>query len=57
MPIVFVHPVEFLVTGRDGHILTQSVLGDDLDAQSCDGLAGEIRYYDLKIMPDSGAAD
>jgi predicted amidohydrolase len=57
VPIVFVHPVEFLVTGRDGNILTQSVLGDDLDAQSCDGLAGEIRYYDLKTMLDSGAAD
>ncbi|MFH1336813.1 MAG: carbon-nitrogen hydrolase family protein [Candidatus Zixiibacteriota bacterium] len=57
VPIIFVHPVEFLVTGRDGQILTQSVLGDDLDAQPNDGLAGEIRYYDLKVMPDSGAAD
>ena len=57
VPIIFVHPVEFLITGREGQVLTKSELGSELDAQSSDGLAGEIRYYDLKIMPDSGAAD
>jgi predicted amidohydrolase len=57
VPLVFVHPVEFLVTGRDGRILTRSVLGDELDAQPSDGLAGEIRYYDLAVMPDTGADD
>jgi predicted amidohydrolase len=57
VPIVFVHPLEFLVTGRDGGVLTRSVLGDDLDGQPGDGLAGEIRYYDLAVMPDTGAGD
>lgn len=55
VPLVFVHPVEFLVAGRDGRILTRSVLGDELDAQPGDGLAGEIRYYDLEVIPDTGA--
>jgi predicted amidohydrolase len=57
VPIVFVHPVEFLVTDRDGRVLTRSVLGDELDAQPSDGLAGEIRYYDLAVAPDTGAID
>ena len=28
IPVVFVHPVEFLVTGPDGSILERTVLGD-----------------------------
>lgn len=55
VPIVFVHPVEFLVTGRDGRILSRSVLGHGLDAKPGDGLAGETRYYDLVVRPDTGA--
>jgi predicted amidohydrolase len=57
VPIVFVHPVEFLVTSRDGQILSRSILGDELDAQPGDGWAGEIRYYDLEVVPDAGADD
>ena len=30
VPIVFVHPCEFLVTGPDGAILPQTLLGDRL---------------------------
>jgi predicted amidohydrolase len=57
VPVIFVHPVEFLVTGRDGRVLTRSLLGNELDAQPRDGLAGEIRYYDLEVMPDTAADD
>lgn len=57
VPIVFIHPVEFLVTGRDGRVLTRSILGDELDAGPSDGLAGEVRYYNLEIIPDTGAED
>jgi predicted amidohydrolase len=47
VPIVFVHPLEFLVTGKTGEILVQSVAkGDDLDAGPSDGSAGEIHYFD-----------
>jgi predicted amidohydrolase len=57
VPLVFVHPVEFLVTGRDGRILTRSLLGNELDARPGEGLAGEIRYYDLEVILDTGADD
>ena len=57
IPIIFVHPTEFLITDRDGQVLTKSELGHELDAQPGEGLAGEIRYYDLMVMPDTGAAD
>src|SRR5262249_35129705 len=30
IPIVFVHPAEFLVTGSDGSILARTILGDRL---------------------------
>jgi predicted amidohydrolase len=30
IPIVFVHPAEFLVTGPDGAILSRTILGDSL---------------------------
>jgi predicted amidohydrolase len=30
VPIVFVHPAEFLVTGRDGAILDRTILGETL---------------------------
>jgi hypothetical protein len=49
--------VEFLVTGRDGRILSRSLLGDEFDARPGDGLAGEIRYYDLAVTADTGTGD
>ena len=57
LPIIFVHPAEFLVTDHEGRILTRSVLGHGLDAEPGDGLAGEIRYYDLALTADTGAGD
>jgi hypothetical protein len=30
LPIVFVHPAEFLVTGTDGSVLDQAVVGNTL---------------------------
>ncbi len=49
VPIVFVHPVEFLVANPDGKIAAQAILGHRLDADAKDGLAGEIRYYDINM--------
>ncbi len=47
MPIVFVHPVEFLVTGPAGEILAQSLHGDALDEENKDSSGGVARVYDL----------
>ncbi len=30
LPIIFVHPAEFLVTGPDGSVLDQTILGNSL---------------------------
>jgi predicted amidohydrolase len=50
VPIVFVHPVEFLVTAADGSILTSELDGSSLD--DYDGIdAGVVGYYDLPLDP------
>jgi predicted amidohydrolase len=50
VPIVFVHPIEFLVTGPDGSILAKYLDGQSLDDVS--GVdAGVVRYYDLPLDP------
>jgi N-carbamoylputrescine amidase len=53
VPIVFVHPAEFLVTGPDGHIVQAEVFGDRLLIDPADeGRAvdsGAIRYVDLPL--------
>jgi predicted amidohydrolase len=53
VPIVFVHPCEFLVTGADGAILARALLGDELAiAQSDVGSAkdqNQIFYFDLPL--------
>jgi hypothetical protein len=53
VPIVFVHPAEFLVTGPDGHIVLAEVFGDRLLIDPADeGRAvdsGAIRYVDLPL--------
>ena len=46
IPIVFVHPAEFLVTGPDGAILANTVLGDQL----------LIQPYDARTAADSNRA-
>lgn len=48
VPIVFVHPVEFLVTGRDGTVLTSELHGDALDDPDRRD-AGAVGYFDLPI--------
>ena len=50
VPIVFVHPLEFLVTAADGSILTSEVDGSSLDDYF--GMDdGVVRYYDLPLDP------
>jgi predicted amidohydrolase len=49
VPIVFVHPVEFLVTGPDGSILVTELYGsalDDVDRSD----PGVVRYYDVPLQ-------
>lgn len=51
LPIIFVHPAEFLVTGKEGEIVAQTVLGDVLLIDPADvGTerdSKKIFYYDL----------
>jgi predicted amidohydrolase len=53
LPIVFVHPAEFLVTDRDGSVLQQTVLGDVLLIPPTDkGMAKDanrVFYFDLPL--------
>jgi predicted amidohydrolase len=50
VPIVFVHPIEFLVTAADGSILTSEIDGSSLDDYF--GMdEGVVRYYDLPLDP------
>jgi predicted amidohydrolase len=49
VPIVFVHPIEFLVTGRDGEVLTSELFGDSLDLEDASAVPGVMRYYDLTL--------
>ncbi len=53
VPIVFVHPIEFLVTGRNGAVLTSERFGDSLDAQPSTTPPGVVRYYDLALSPNA----
>ena len=53
VPIVFVHPAEFLVTAPDGAIETETILGDRLEIEP-DDVGGEtdrnrVFYFDMKL--------
>ncbi len=48
VPIVFVHPIEFLVTGPDGSVLANELHGESLD-DSGDSDAGVVCYCDLAL--------
>jgi predicted amidohydrolase len=52
LPIVFVHPAEFLVTGPDGSVFQQTVLGDVLLIPPADTGspkdANRVFYFDLR---------
>lgn len=53
LPIVFVHPVEFLVTGADGTILARTLLGDALEIAKDEAGGGKDRNgvfcYDVPL--------
>jgi len=55
IPIAFVHPVEFLVTGPDGEILSRTLLGDRLHIEpgEAGGAADEnhVFFHDLPVGP------
>lgn len=48
VPIVFVHPIEFLVTGASGSNLTTAVHGNTLDDPDGDD-DGTVEYFDLSL--------
>ncbi len=49
VPIVFVHPAEFLVTGASGEVLKRSLFGETLDYSPDDSVSGFVELYDLKL--------
>jgi predicted amidohydrolase len=54
VPIVFVHPAEFLVTGPDGAILDRTILGDTLLIRPDEAGGGQdsqrVFFYDLPVQ-------
>jgi N-carbamoylputrescine amidase len=61
LTIVFVHPAEFLVTGPNGSVLQQAVLGDVLLVPPADAGkakdANRVFYYDLPATPRRSRKD
>jgi beta-ureidopropionase len=59
VPIVFVHPCEFLVTGSDGSILDRRFAGEkmSLEVSEIGGPADAqlVAVYDLRVTPDRDA--
>lgn len=57
VPIVFVHPAEFLVTAAGGKVETAELIGDQLliDAADADTEVDSqaVRYFDLPLLPTS----
>jgi hypothetical protein len=49
LPIIFVHPNEFLVTGPTGDILDRYMFGHNFDVAGNESPSGIIRLYDLKL--------
>lgn len=50
VPIVFIHPVEFLVTGPDGSVWSSQIHGDEVDdPERAD--PGTVGYIDIPIRP------
>lgn len=51
LPIVFIHPAEFLVTGSDGSILDRTILGNSLLIASTETSSpkdkNQVFYFDL----------
>ncbi|MFO1020431.1 MAG: carbon-nitrogen hydrolase family protein [Planctomycetales bacterium] len=55
LPIIFVHPAEFLVTGPDGNIRAQTVLGNSLliapTDKGTEKDSSRIFYFELPLQP------
>lgn len=53
VPIVFVHPAEFLVTGPDGEMLSRTILGDrlliDADQEGSNVDRNQVFYFDVDV--------
>ena len=49
MVIVFVHPIEFLVAGKSGEILENSLFGRGLDEKKKHPFGGVVRFFDLQL--------
>ena len=49
IPIIFVHPSEFLVTGPSGNILNRSLFENGFDDNEDYSIGGIVRIYDLKF--------
>lgn len=50
LPIVFVHPVEFLITGPKGNTLSRHISGSQLDDNGKESPYGVVKMYELKIL-------
>ncbi len=53
IPIVFVHPIEFLVTDPSGKILKQSLFGKTLDENTSESLGGVVHIFNVNISSHS----
>lgn len=49
VPIIFVHPVEFLITGTSGEILEKNFFGTELDDNEQHTIGGVVRLFDLHL--------
>ena len=52
IPIVFVHPIEFLVTGPSGEILDQSLFGETVDENVNESPGGIVKIFDINIRKE-----
>src|SRR5262245_23456570 len=59
VPILFVHPAEFLVTGEDGSILSRTIVGDTLlvskDEVGTEKDRNRVFYFDLPLRRKGGS--
>lgn len=49
VPIIFVHPAEFLVTGKSGNILEKYSFRTELDENEKHAIGGKVRLFDLYL--------
>jgi predicted amidohydrolase len=60
IPILFVHPAEFLVTGPEGEVRSRTILGDQLEVAArevgTDADRNEVLFFDLPLSRAAKAA-